>query len=56
MSTPRKYHIPNQDKIVIGLKKYQYLTPDVPPFLPGSKALINEWNNDNPETTDTSRN
>ena len=55
MSTPRKDPIPNQDKKIIGLKKYQCLTPDVPPFFPGNKALINEQNDDSPETSDTSQ-
>ena len=39
-----KYPIPNQDKIYIGLNKDQYHTPDVPPFLPGNKILLNEGN------------
>ena len=38
----------------IGLKKYQCLTSDVPPFLPGNKSLRNKENDDNPEATDTS--
>ena len=37
------------------LNKYQCLTPDVPPFLPGNKILLNEDNDDNTETTDTSK-
>ena len=37
-----------------GTKKDQCLTPYIPPFLPGNKALINEENDDNTETTDTS--
>ena len=36
------------------LNKYQCLTPDVPPYLPGNEILLNEENEDNPETTDTS--
>ena len=39
----------------MGLNKQQCLTPDVPPFLPGDKILLNEENDDNPETTDTSQ-
>ena len=39
----------------MGLNKYLCLTPYVPPFLPVNKRLLNEENEDNPETTDTSR-
>ena len=41
MSTTRKDPIINHDKTIIGLKKYQCLTPDVPPFFPGNKRLLN---------------
>ena len=44
-SPPRKYPIPNQDKT----------TSHIPPFPPGFKSLRNEANDDNPETTYTSR-
>ena len=37
------------------INKYQCLTPDVPTFLPGNKILLNKDNDDNPETTDTSK-
>ena len=40
---------------MMGLNKYQCLTPDVPTFLPGNKILLNKKNDDSPETTDTSR-
>ena len=40
---------------MMGLNKYQCLTPDVPTFLPGNKILLNKENDDNPETTDTSQ-
>ena len=36
-------------------EKYQCLTPDLPPFLPENKTLINEINCDNTETKDTSQ-
>ena len=39
----------------MGLNKYQCLTPDVPPFVPGNKTLLNEDNDDDPKTPDTSR-
>ena len=55
MSPLRKYPITNQDKKIIGLNKYQWLTPDVPPFIPINKILSNEENYDNPETTDTAQ-
>ena len=36
-------------------KKHKYITPtSLYPFLPGNKKLLNEDNDDNPETTDTS--
>ena len=54
MSPPRKDPIPNQDKTIIGLEKYQFLISDVTTFLPGNKPLRNEENDDNPEHTDTS--
>ena len=38
----------------MGLNKYQFLTPNVPPFLSGNKRLLNKDNDDNPETTDNS--
>ena len=41
--------------VKLGVQKYQCLPPHVPLFPPGSKSLINEANNDNHETTDTSR-
>ena len=37
------------------LNKYQCLTPNVILFLPGNKILLNEENDDNPETIDTSK-
>ena len=54
MSPLRNYPITYHD-LKIGLNKYQCLTPDVPPFLPGNKILLNEENDDNPETTHTSQ-
>ena len=39
----------------MGLNKYQCLTTDIPPFLPGNKILLNEGNGDNPETAYTSQ-
>ena len=39
----------------MGLNKDQCLTPYIPPFLPGSKILLNEENDDNSETIDTSQ-
>ena len=39
----------------MGLNKYQCLTPDILPFIPGNKILLNEANNDNPETIDNSQ-
>ena len=55
MSPPREDPIPNQDKNNLGLQKYQWLPPQVPPFYPGFKSLRNKANYDNPETKDTSR-
>ena len=55
MSPLRKDPIPNQDKKIIGINKDQCLTPDVPPFLLGNKRLLDEENDDNTETTDTSQ-
>ena len=43
--TPEKL-IPKKKKCI----KSKYLSP----FLPGNKGLINEYNDDNPEITDTS--
>ena len=51
----RKDPIPNQDKKIIGLDKYQCLTPDLPQFLPENKRLLNEENDGNTETTNTSK-
>ena len=48
----RKDPITNQDTKIIGINKYQCLTPKVPPFLPGNKILSNEENDDNPKTAD----
>ena len=39
----------------MGLNKYQCLASEVPPFIFGNKILLNEENDDNPETTDTSQ-
>ena len=39
----------------MGLNKYQCLTPNVLPFIPGNKRLLNEENDYKPETTDTSQ-
>ena len=55
MSPLRKDPIPKQDKKIMRFNKYQCLTPDLPPFIPGNKILLNEENDDNPETTDTSQ-
>ena len=49
----RKDPIPNQDKNY-RTQKYQCLTSEVPPFIPGNKSLRNKGNDDNPETIDTS--
>ena len=38
----------------MGLNKDQCLTPNITPFPPGNKILLNEENDDVPETTDTS--
>ena len=54
MSQLRKDPIPNQDNKSLGIKKYQCLTSDVPEIFPVNKALRNQVNDDNPETTDTS--
>ena len=56
MSPPREDPIPNQDENTLSLQKYQCLPPHVPPFPSGFKSLRNEANDNNPETTDTSRN
>ena len=53
MSTLRKDPVTNQDKTIMGINKNKCLTPDVTPFLPGNKVLLNERNDDNPETKDT---
>ena len=37
---------------IIGLNKYQCLTPDLPPLIPRNKRLLNKENDDNPETID----
>ena len=55
MSPPRKDPIPNQDKNTLGLQNDQFLPSHVPPFSSGFKSLRNKANDDNPETTDTSR-
>ena len=55
MYPPGKDPIPNHDLKTLGIQKYQCLPPHVPPFPPGNKLLINQGNDDNPETTDTSR-
>ena len=35
-------------------KKHKYIKPtDLSPFIPGNKILLNEDNDDNPETIDT---
>ena len=39
----------------MGLNKHQCLTPNTPPFIHGNKRLLNEENDDNLETTDTSQ-
>ena len=55
MSPPRNYTTPNQDKNTLGIQKYQCLPPHVPPFPPGFKSLRNKANDNNHESTDTSR-
>ena len=55
MSPPRNDPIPNQDKNNLGLQKYQCLPSHVPPFPSVIQSLRNEANDNNPETTDTSR-
>ena len=52
---PRKDPIPNQDKNNLGIPYEQGLPPNVLPFPPKFKSLINEANYDNPESTDNSR-
>ena len=37
LSPLRKDPIPNHDKKFMGINKYQYFTPDVPPFLTRNK-------------------
>ena len=37
------------------INKYQCLTLDVPPFIPGNKILLNEDDYDNPKNIDTSQ-
>ena len=54
LSLLRKDPIPKQDKIMV-INKYQCLTLDVPPFIPGNKILLNEDDYDNPKNTDTSQ-
>ena len=54
-SSEIKYPITNQDKNALWLQKYQCLSPHLPLFPSGFKALRNKSNYDNPETTDTSR-
>ena len=55
MSPPRKDPIPNQYNKTLGIPKDPCLTPHVNTFPPGMKSLRNKENDDNPETTDTSR-
>ena len=55
MYPPINDPIPNQDKNSSGIQKYQCLPPQVPPFTSRFKSTRNEANNDNLETTDTSR-
>ena len=55
MSPLIKDPIPNQDKKITGINKDQCFTPDIPPFITGNKRLLNEENDDNPETIDTSQ-
>ena len=55
MYTPRKDTNPNQNKNTLELQKDQYLPSHVTPFSSGFKSLKNEANDDNLETTDTSR-
>ena len=54
-SPPINDTIPNQDKNTLVIQKYQCLPSHVPPFPLGFKSSINEVDDDNPETTDTSR-
>ena len=51
MSPSRKDPVLNQKK-TLGLTKDKCLETDVPTFIPGTKSLRNEENDDNPETTD----
>ena len=55
MSPPRKDPTPNQDKNTLGLQKDQCLPPHVHSFTPGFKSFKNEANDDNHESTNTSR-
>ena len=55
MSPPRTDTNPNQDKNILGLEKYQCLPSNVPLFYSGIKSLRNEADDDDHETTDTSR-
>ena len=55
MFPPIKDTIPNQDKNILGLQKYQYLPPHVPPFSSGFKSLRIKANDDNLDTTDNAR-
>ena len=54
MSQLRNDPNPNHNTKIIEINKYQCVTPDVPPFIPGNKILLNKENDDNPETTNTS--
>ena len=54
-SPPRNDPIPNQDKNTLGIQKYQCLISHVHPFSSRFKSLRNESNDDNPQSTDTSR-
>ena len=53
---PKKDPIPNQDKNILGLEKYQSLPPHAPTSPPGFKSLRNKANDDNPVSIDTSLN
>ena len=55
MYPPRKGPIPNQDKNTLVIQKDLCLPSHVTPFSSGFKSLRNNSNDDNPETTDTSR-
>ena len=39
----------------MGINKDQWITPDVPTLFTGNKILLNEENDDDPETTDNSQ-